>query len=166
VLDQTQLARWLLVFDNVESATLLKDYTPLAGPGSVLFTSRDPFAKYYLSLQSGMDLLAPVAEDAVALLQRLTYSVSSPQELDVATRLVKRLDCLPIAILHVAGIIASQDLTRPCLYTRGFRERFDPGNLCTDITNGLGIGRSTAVGTHVTAGPIPSQPRSDPGKPA
>ncbi|KAK1834717.1 hypothetical protein QBC39DRAFT_8629 [Podospora conica] len=109
--NQSLLARWLIVFDNVESATLLKEYTPLAGPGSVLFTSRDPFAKHYLSPQSGMDLLPPGIEDAAALLQRLTYTASSPQELEVASRLVKRLDCLPIAILHVAGVIESQDLT-------------------------------------------------------
>ena len=104
-------ARWLLVFDDVQSEALLKEYIPPAGPGSVLFTSRNPSAKHYLSPQSGMDLLPPAAEDAAALLQQLTYPARSPQELGVAIRLVKRIDCLPIAILHVAGIIKSQDST-------------------------------------------------------
>jgi len=74
VFAQTKLARWLLVLDNVESATLLKEYTPLAGPGSVLFTSRDPFAKHYLSPQSGMDLRPP----AVKMRQRCFSDSRTP----------------------------------------------------------------------------------------
>jgi hypothetical protein len=71
-----EFANWLLVFDNVESANFLKEYTPLRGPGSVLFTSRDPFAKHYLSPNSGLDL-SPLPPPAAAdLLQSLTYRLS------------------------------------------------------------------------------------------
>jgi hypothetical protein len=100
-----------MVFDNVESATLLKEYTPLQGHGSVLYTSRDPFAKHYLSPNSDLDV-SPLPESAAAdLLQSLTYKSDSKQDYDEALLLAQRLDCLPIAILHAAGVIEKSDST-------------------------------------------------------
>lgn len=105
------LANWLIVFDGIECATLLKDYSPLQGPGSILITSRDPFAKHYLSPHSGLDLL-PLSEPAATeLLESLTYKSISKQDQDEALHLAQRLGCLPIAILHAAGVIEKKDST-------------------------------------------------------
>jgi hypothetical protein len=105
------MASWLLVFDNIDSKETLREYTPLQGPGAVLVTSRDPSAKHYLSPNSGVDL-QPLHETAAAdLLQGLTYQTTSQSGSDEALRLVRRLDCLPIAILHAAGVIDNKDTT-------------------------------------------------------
>jgi hypothetical protein len=103
--------RWLLVFDNVQSEELLKEYIPLHGPGSVLFTSRDPAAKYFLLPDGGVDLPSPKVDESVSVLFSITHPDQPPQDVADALRLVQRLDCLHIAVRHIAGVIKSQDLT-------------------------------------------------------
>ncbi|KAK0631326.1 hypothetical protein B0T14DRAFT_549185 [Immersiella caudata] len=103
--------RWLLVFDNVESEELLKEYIPLKGPGSVLVTSRDPEAKHFLSPDGGIDLTPPQVDESLSVLFSITHLDQPPQEVPDALRLVRRLDCYHIAVRHIAGVIKSQDLT-------------------------------------------------------
>lgn len=104
-------ARWLLVFDNVENFSVLRDYIPLAGGGSILLTGRDPATKHCIMQNSGLDLEPLGAEEADMLLTKLTYSTVSEDDKDGARGIVRRLGGLPIAITHVAGIINSRDLS-------------------------------------------------------
>jgi hypothetical protein len=103
--------RWLLVFDNVESEEVLKEYIPLEGPGSVLFTSRDPEAKHFLSPDGGIDLPPPQLDESLSVLFSITHSDQPPQDVPDALRLVRRLDCHHTSVRHIAGVIKSQDLT-------------------------------------------------------
>ncbi|KAK3937673.1 P-loop containing nucleoside triphosphate hydrolase protein [Diplogelasinospora grovesii] len=103
-------AKWLLVLDNVGSGSLrvLRECIPLGGPGSILLTSRDPGAKHYLfpDAPRGLDL-GPLAEEAAAglLQRRSTGQTGNP---DAALPLVRRLDCLPAAIVHAADFIKAK----------------------------------------------------------
>jgi hypothetical protein len=50
------VANWLIVFDNVDNLEVLADFFPKLGRGSVLVTSRDPFAKQNFHVENGIDL--------------------------------------------------------------------------------------------------------------
>jgi len=113
-------ATWLLVFDNVVDISLLRQYMPNGGPGSVLITSRDPLAKNFHFPNAGITLQGLEEESAETLLRKLTYENNLQEDSTSARALVKRLDCLPIAILHAAGVINGQDLT-----FREFLERYE-----------------------------------------
>ncbi|KAK0657992.1 hypothetical protein B0T16DRAFT_453400 [Cercophora newfieldiana] len=106
-----QVIRWLLVFDGVESEELLKDCIPSEGTGSILFTSRDPSAKHFLSSNSGIDLSPPPAEESAAMLHSLSHPTLFSQSFQDSLLLVRRLDCLPIAVRHMAGVIQTHNLT-------------------------------------------------------
>ncbi|KAK4444139.1 hypothetical protein QBC34DRAFT_452128 [Podospora aff. communis PSN243] len=108
---QGRPTRWLLVFDNVESEELLKEYVPVQGPGSVLFTSRDPAAKHFLLQDGGIDLPPPQLDEATAVLFSITHPDQPPQDVANALQLVRCLGCLHISVRHIAGVIKSQDLT-------------------------------------------------------
>jgi hypothetical protein len=104
-------AKWLLIFDNVEDFSVLRDYVPLAGGGSILMTSRDPATKHCIIQNAGRDLEPLGGEEARSLLMKLTYNSVSEEDKDGACGIVRRLGGLPIAITHVAGIINSRDLS-------------------------------------------------------
>jgi len=104
--------RWLLIFDNVESVTLLKEYIPQRGRGSILLTSRDQVARHYLSpTGAGADLSPPTVDEALKVLHWLTRPHLPLQEEQAAFQLIKRLGRSHIAVQHVAGVINIQGLT-------------------------------------------------------
>ena len=49
-------AKWVLVFDNADDSDILGDYWPETGPGTILMTSRNPFANEYKTNTNGCDL--------------------------------------------------------------------------------------------------------------
>jgi hypothetical protein len=105
------LANWLLIFDNVEDLIMLRDYTPIAGTGAILLTSRDPATKFYISPNAGIDLQPLDLQAADEFLQKLAYQSSSDEEKKASLELVNRLGGVPIAIAQIAGIINQRDLT-------------------------------------------------------
>jgi len=106
-----EFANWLLILDNVEDFSLLRDYVPLDGNGSILITSRNPIAQHYLSSNAGIDLEPLDLEEADLFVQCLTYRSITDEDRKGSSDLTKRLGGLPIAITHVAGIMNSKDLT-------------------------------------------------------
>ena len=102
----TDYASWLLVFDNADYPEELEEYWPLDGPGSVLFTSRDPLAKHsnYLAM-NGIDLKPFGIDDGKKFLARLTMKGED------GGNVVKALGGLPLALTQMAGIIVRRDLT-------------------------------------------------------
>jgi hypothetical protein len=101
---------WLLWLDSADNPDLLYDYWPVDSTGSVLMTSRSPkimdiarFGGKFLELQS-----LPL-EDASSLLRTLTARKSEPKEL--CDRIATRLDCFPLALAQMAGIVRDRTLS-------------------------------------------------------
>lgn len=113
--DQQVLATWLLVFDNVDDPTVLSDFWPIAGRGSVLITSRDPMTlSHYFFPGAGVELEGLPLEEAAALLTRLTgYDeniIDEGRKRDTH-KIVQKLEGLPLAIDQIGSIICRQGLT-------------------------------------------------------
>lgn len=104
-------ATWLIIFDNADEPSIVADYWPVMGNGSVLITSRDPLAKtYYSTKVSGVDLEPFSDADGASLLQTLTLDEDLA---GVAQIISRRLGGLPLAITQFAGIIRRQELSLP-----------------------------------------------------
>ncbi|KAL9607393.1 MAG: hypothetical protein Q9167_007695, partial [Letrouitia subvulpina] len=124
-------ARRLLIFDNVDNPDVLQDYWPQFGHGSVLITSRDPFAKSNLyTNMDGIDLNPFSDQDAVKFLVGLTHGrdVSSVEVSASALVVARKLGGLPLGLLQMAGIINRQDYTFE-EFLRKYQERSLPGLL-------------------------------------
>jgi hypothetical protein len=109
--ETSELARWLLIFDNIDDSDMLRDYIPVIGNGSMLFTSRDPSSKHMVEPNAGVDLESLGLTESATFLQQLTYSAISDEDKRDCVSIAERVGGLPIAISHVAGIINSKDLT-------------------------------------------------------
>lgn len=108
-------ADWLLIFDNADNLDNIIDYVPYHGNGSVLVTSRDPFAKeHFFSNGFGVDLEPLSTVDSAILLRRLitdTEEGESSDEQDASVELASHLDGLPLAMTQMAGFIRRRHLS-------------------------------------------------------
>lgn len=113
--DQQAIAKWLIVFDNADDPTVLSDFWPKAGCGSVLITSRDPMTRsQYFFPTAGVELEGLPLEEAAALLTRLTGFNDKSTDDNVkrdTQAIVQRLEGLPLAIDQIGAIICKQSLT-------------------------------------------------------
>jgi hypothetical protein len=97
---------WLLVFDNADNLNLLADYWPQGGAGSILVTSRDPFAKAFRSFtMPGIDLEPFPDSDASEFVRKVTGCGRSDAENQASLDMARELGCLPLAIVQMAGVI-------------------------------------------------------------
>ncbi|KAL8741432.1 MAG: hypothetical protein Q9190_005965 [Brigantiaea leucoxantha] len=105
---------WLLIFDNADNLDIITNYIPHNGSGSILVTSRDPFAKeQYSSNGTGIDLEPlPMNESATLLRKLVTRSevAKNADEQDASIDLAKQLDGLPLAMTQIAGFIRRRRL--------------------------------------------------------
>lgn len=96
--------KWLIVFDNVESAEslhFLESYLPGAGCGAILITSRKK--DLYKTLASEeMELNTLPGESAVTLLRTLNPKIKSSDGRQLQT-IVSRVDRLPLGIIAAAS---------------------------------------------------------------
>jgi hypothetical protein len=110
---QGDQASWLLVLDNVDHPEDLHDFWPQDGRHSVLITSRDPLTRsdlYFGDRGAEVDTLP--SDDAVALLQKLLpYKDQDEPDNTILKQIVKRLDCFPLAIVQMAGVMRRRRLT-------------------------------------------------------
>ena len=90
---------WLLIFDNADDLSVLRDFWPVSGNGSVLVTSRDPLAKtrIHVSVAKGLDLDPLEPPEAFQLLRDLT-GINIPADFDPSEAIAKKLSGLPLAI--------------------------------------------------------------------
>ncbi|KAI8660068.1 NB-ARC domain-containing protein [Fusarium keratoplasticum] len=104
-------SNWLLVFDNVEDIKLIESYWPREFPETsyIIVTSR------LRSLGSCRDLLSASAKvdcfttDAAAKWLWSQIAEGRDGEESLASDVVKRLDCLPLAIKHMAAYIQGSE---------------------------------------------------------
>lgn len=103
------LAIWLIVFDNADEPSIVADYWPAMGNGSVLVTSRDPIAKtYYSTKVSGIDLEPFSDTDGASLLKALTLDDDITE---MGKKISRRLGGLPLALTQMASVIKRQELS-------------------------------------------------------
>lgn len=108
----SKVCQWLMVLDNVDDLDVLIDYWPSGNNGSILITSRDPLAKSFNHLSSGMDLQTFGGKDTEAFLQRLSQNnADSPSEKESLKALSERLGGHALAITTLSAIIKHQDLS-------------------------------------------------------
>ena len=102
-------ATWLLILDNADDANVLADYWPVAGFGSVLVTSRDPFTRtQYFYPTAGIQLEGLQENEGIELLKTLTGNSSTKycSDLEKAARAItRRLGGLPLALYQIGAII-------------------------------------------------------------
>ncbi|RDW93966.1 uncharacterized protein DSM5745_01288 [Aspergillus mulundensis] len=106
---------WLLIFDNATEPDLLADYLPYNGNGSILITSRDPFAKEdFFANASGIELEPLSTDDSATLLQRMVTGSGQAQtgdERDASEELAKRWGGLPLALTQMAGFMRRRQIS-------------------------------------------------------
>jgi hypothetical protein len=106
---------WLLIFDNADNLDVITDYVPYHGNGSMLVTSRDPFAKeHFFSNGSGIDMEPLSTADSATLLRKLitkTEEAGSSDEQDASVELANHLAGLPLAMTQMAGFIRRRHLS-------------------------------------------------------
>ena len=107
---------WLLIFDNADNLDLITSYLPTAGDGSILVTSRDPFAKeqFFVMNSSGLDVDFFTTNESVTLLDSLLLRDGKDQSKDekgASEELAHNFGGLPLALTQMAGIIRRRHLS-------------------------------------------------------
>jgi hypothetical protein len=100
----THLAKWLLVFDNVEDVSLLQSFWPSNGPGCVLVTCRDPNSWYALGSEN--IALGPFTVQESS--EMFTSLTRTKWDFAVVSEL---LGGLPLAIERIAGMVVRRGLS-------------------------------------------------------
>ncbi|KAF2160591.1 hypothetical protein M409DRAFT_28977 [Zasmidium cellare ATCC 36951] len=134
----SQKAKWLVIFDGVDTMETLKEFEILYGKGSILITSRHPdlfsaFNQDQLSLPKdqrveirveNLDLFSET-EGTAALKKFAELDMNEDVDEQAAREIVGLVDGWPLAIRQMAGIIRNNDLTLPEFYERFKSERRD-----------------------------------------
>lgn len=108
----SEALHWLMVLDNADNLKNLQDFWPTGNSGSILITSRDPLAKSYAHLSSGLGLQPFNVTETATLLQKLSGNpVARPTEEISLQTLSQHLGGLPLAIAQFAATIKYRDLT-------------------------------------------------------
>ncbi|KAM7205136.1 tetratricopeptide repeat domain containing protein [Naviculisporaceae sp. PSN 640] len=106
---------WLLIFDNADNLDIITNYVPYHGNGSILVTSRDPFAKeHFFNNGSGIDLEPLPETDSATLLRKLitrSEEATSSDEQAASVELANHLAGLPLAMTQMAGFIRRRHLS-------------------------------------------------------
>ncbi|KAF2120075.1 tetratricopeptide repeat domain-containing protein [Lophiotrema nucula] len=109
------LDNWLLIFDNADNLDIITDYVPYHGNGSILVTSRDPFAKeHFFNNGSGIDLEPLSTTESATLLRKLVTKpehAATTDEEDASVELANHLAGLPLAMTQMAGLIRRRHLS-------------------------------------------------------
>lgn len=105
---------WLLIFDNAEDSSILRDYWPVSNVGCILVTTRDDGSSNYLRSQSHvthiyLDKLD--TDSASTLFLQLSRMSRNKTNIENASTIVDKLGGLPLAIEQVAAYIYGKHMT-------------------------------------------------------
>ena len=105
-------ATWLIIFDNADDLSMLADYWPVTGTGSVLVTSRDPLAKSraHIPVDHGLDLEPLSVSEGGSLLRRIT-GIDKEKDVETSITIATKLSGLPLAINQIARTISQRNLS-------------------------------------------------------
>ncbi|KAJ8132094.1 hypothetical protein O1611_g1537 [Lasiodiplodia mahajangana] len=102
-------ASWLIIFDNADDISLMSEFWPSTGVGSVLITTRDPAGKDFC-LARGIAVEPLSNDDALKFFQtQLDLDTRASQQVDA--EFVARFGGLPLAIMQVTSLIRRRQLT-------------------------------------------------------
>ncbi|UKZ61396.1 uncharacterized protein TrAtP1_002661 [Trichoderma atroviride] len=104
------LAKWLIIYDNADDISIIREFWPISSCGSILVTSRDPTAKSDLADQ-GIDLPPMSSDECAALLQSLVGETPSATPSQAALSLANRIGNVPLAISQIATRIRCNAMT-------------------------------------------------------
>lgn len=109
---ESSMASWLIVFDNVDDPEILYDFWPADGTGCVIITTRNPLSKDSLFQPTAVrDVPSFGIEEAVPLLQSLSHRGGEPRSLESCRQIVDMLGGLPLAITQMASVIHYRQLS-------------------------------------------------------
>lgn len=98
--------RWLVVFDGADTPSLLYNFWPYNGQGSVIITSGDSMAmgNFYYGDLSGTILDCLTEEEAVDLIRKLLRQTDQDKEdHQCMLQVVKQIYHYPLAIVQLTG---------------------------------------------------------------
>ncbi|PWY82922.1 TPR-like protein [Aspergillus heteromorphus CBS 117.55] len=103
-------SRWLLVLDNADDLSVLKQVWPSSAAGAILLTSRDPAAVF--SLASDGIQVAPfdTTTGSAALLNILGLDPDTQSNQEKAAAITSALGGLPLALNQIGGFIAQRKI--------------------------------------------------------
>jgi len=105
--------KWLLILDNVDTISVLEDFWPISGMGSVLVTTRHPsiiVPTHPPPVHLTLDELQ--TQEAISLLKEISRCVDDAEEINSAAKLiVQQLGGLPLAIDQIGSIISKYHLS-------------------------------------------------------
>ena len=112
--------RWLIIFDNIDSAQLIHRYLPPGSHGSIIVTTRDPdIARALSELPIEVPLFSR-PESLQFLLQVVPDAEQScSPEIDAIKAVASRLDDLPLALDIIRAYVQSAALSY-CSFLRDY----------------------------------------------
>jgi hypothetical protein len=99
-----------MIFDNADvlSPAVLEGYFPPGRKGNILITSRNSTMRILTSPENSLEVIEMEEKDAIGLLLKASCLESPTSDVHVeASRIVKMLFCLPLAIDQAGAYIAS-----------------------------------------------------------
>jgi len=122
---------WLLVFDNAEDVTPVREYIPRGSAGHIIVTSRDP---NWTGVATPLSVKALPIDEAVEFLLKRT----GHQDVAPAKPLAEALGCLPLALEQAGAYIEASHCTMLHyleLFETRQRELLERGKLSTEYPN-------------------------------
>lgn len=101
---------WLLVLDNADDISIVREFWPNTDKGSVIVTSQNPASKRCLAFK-GAEVTPFTPSDGVGFTRFLLGAKSEKEEDSDVARIPKALGYLPIAIDQMVSIILEADCT-------------------------------------------------------
>ncbi|KAF2116366.1 P-loop containing nucleoside triphosphate hydrolase protein [Lophiotrema nucula] len=102
---QKTSAKWLMIFDNVDSHEVLEHCWPASQHGAVLVTTRDAIVAT-LPIEKGLEVSEFNPDDGADFLLYLSHNRKrSESETEAAKHVASELDGLPLAINQMAALI-------------------------------------------------------------
>ncbi|PYH93879.1 TPR-like protein [Aspergillus ellipticus CBS 707.79] len=103
-------SRWLLVFDNADDLSVLKQVWPSSATGAILLTSRDPTAMFCLASDGiKVEPFDTMAGSAVPL-NILGLDPDTQSNKEKAAAITSALGGLPLALNQIGGFIAQRKI--------------------------------------------------------
>ncbi|KAJ7745829.1 P-loop containing nucleoside triphosphate hydrolase protein, partial [Mycena maculata] len=103
----SQRLEWLILFNNADDVNInLQQFIPRCTHGNILITTRNPELCVHTASADAQHRLTDMEEtDAVELLLRSSRNESTPENMQVASKIVQTLHNFPLAVVQAGAFI-------------------------------------------------------------